>query len=78
VARRGIPLSQISKWVNGECGVSPESRPLLAAALGISQLELEAMLPRPGRRSRDPQADWHCRRHRPRQQPADEDLEASA
>jgi hypothetical protein len=64
LARRGLALTQICKWVNGVMNVSPESRPKQAAALEMSQLELEAMLPRPGRRSREPGADWRCDRHR--------------
>jgi hypothetical protein len=63
LARRGLALTQICKWVNGVQNPSPEARPRLAAALEMSQLELEAMLPRPGRRSREPGADWRCSRH---------------
>jgi len=64
LSKRGLPLTQISTWLSGRHNVSPESRPKLAAALEMSQLELEAMLPRPGRRSREPGADWCCARHR--------------
>lgn len=62
--RWGFTCAMLSYWFSGAQNVSPESRPKLAAALEISQLELEAMLPRPGRRSREPGADWRCSRHR--------------
>jgi transcriptional regulator with XRE-family HTH domain len=65
LARRGLLVAQISKWVNGERNPSPEMRPALAAALEMSQLDLEAMLPRPGRRSKQEGAEWRCALHRP-------------
>jgi hypothetical protein len=71
LARLGFAVGQVSLWINGQQAVSPESRPRLAAALEISQLELEAMLPRPGRRSREPGAEWRCNRHRPSESEAD-------
>jgi len=68
-------LAQLSMWVNGFRNPSPEMRPALAAALEMSQLELEAMLPRPRRRSREPGAEWRCTRHQVAQETSEAALE---
>lgn len=61
--RKGISIALLSKWINGEYNCTPEMRPAFAAALEITQVELEGILPRPGRRSRTEGSDWYCARH---------------
>jgi hypothetical protein len=67
VARNGgLPPGRVSRWLNGYNSVPPEQRPRLALGLEMSHLELEAILPRPGRRSRNEGDNWRCERHQTR------------
>src|SRR5690348_15531231 len=52
-AMRVAPTT-VSRWINGVTPVSPEMRPRLAVALELSEAELAALLPAPGRRARAP------------------------